>query len=98
MQHELAVFVDDGMSGIAAALEAHDHVEFFGQKVYHPTLAFVSPVDAHDRGAFSQNSRLPSDCYSSSKRNIAGIVTPAPVFVNAQTGGFHTQAGSLCRP
>ena len=55
MQRKLSVFVDDGVPRVAAALIPDDHVVFFRQQIHHPALAFVTPVDPHDRaiGHFS---------------------------------------------
>ena len=48
MQGELAVLIDNGMTGVAAALITHDDVVVLGQKVNHPAFAFVTPVDSYD--------------------------------------------------
>lgn len=48
VQGKLAQLVDHGVSGIAASLVTHHHVVFTGEEVYHPALALVTPVDAHD--------------------------------------------------
>ena len=50
VQLELAVFVDDGMAGVVAALIADDHVVALGEVIDHAALALVSPVNA-DNGA-----------------------------------------------
>ena len=48
VQSELAVFVDDRMAGVPAALIADHDVKPLRQQIHHPALAFVSPVDSHD--------------------------------------------------
>ena len=50
VQLELAIFVDDGMAGVVAALIADDHVVALGEVIDHAALALVAPVDA-DNGA-----------------------------------------------
>ena len=49
VQGEFAVFIDNGMPGVAAALVADDHVIIRREQVYHTALAFVAPVNANDR-------------------------------------------------
>ena len=49
MQGELALFVDDRVPGISAALIAHHYVILLGEVVHHAALALVAPVDTHDR-------------------------------------------------
>ena len=49
VQGELALFVDDSVPGVAAALIAHHHVILLGEVVHHAALALVAPVDTHDR-------------------------------------------------
>ena len=44
VQNELALFVDDSMPGVVAALIADDDIIFFAQKVDHAALAFITPV------------------------------------------------------
>ena len=48
MEGELALFVDDGVPGVSAALVADHHVVVLGDQVYHTALALVAPVDAHN--------------------------------------------------
>ena len=48
MQGEFALFVDDGVPGVAAALVSDHYVIILGNQVHHAALALVSPVDAHD--------------------------------------------------
>ena len=49
MQCKFAEFVDDGVTGVAAALIAHDNVIVGADEVDHAALALVAPVDAYDR-------------------------------------------------
>lgn len=49
MQGEFALFVYYGVTRVAAALKADDHVIILGQKVDHTALAFIAPVDADYR-------------------------------------------------
>ena len=49
MQGELALVVDDGVAGVAAALVADGDVIVAGEQVHHAALALVAPVDAYDR-------------------------------------------------
>ena len=59
MKGKLALFVDHRVPGVAAALIADDHIELLCQKIDHPSLAFVSPVDAHNRaGLHIRSSRI----------------------------------------
>ena len=58
VQGEFSVFVDDGVTGVVAALVAHHHVVLFGDQVHHAALAFVTPVDAHDRAVRHKNCLL----------------------------------------
>ncbi|KAF5067963.1 hypothetical protein DSECCO2_248220 [anaerobic digester metagenome] len=58
MQSKLAKLVHHGVSGVAAALIADDHVVLVGDEVHHPTLSFVAPVDAYNR-AVSHSASLP---------------------------------------
>ena len=48
MERKLAVFIDDGVTGIAAALIAHDHIVGLRQQVDHAALTLVAPVDTND--------------------------------------------------
>ena len=48
MQRKFAVFIDDGVTRIRAALEADNHVAFFCKQVGHLALAFVAPVSAYN--------------------------------------------------
>ena len=48
MQGELAVGVDDGVAGVAAALIADYHVIILGEQVHHAALSLVAPVDSND--------------------------------------------------
>ena len=48
MQGEAALVIDDGVTGIAAALEANDHVRVGCQHVGDFTLALIAPVGAYD--------------------------------------------------
>ena len=48
MQGEFAIFVDDGVSSVAAALLSDNDVKILGEQIDHPALALVSPVDAYD--------------------------------------------------
>ena len=48
IQNELALVVDDGVSGVIAALIAHDDVVLLAEQVDHAALALVAPVDAYN--------------------------------------------------
>ena len=48
MEGELALFVDDGVPGVPAALVADHHIVVLGNQVHHTALALVAPVDAHN--------------------------------------------------
>ena len=48
VQGKFAVLVDDGVTGVSAALVTDDHIIVLGQKVYHPSLSLVTPVDTHN--------------------------------------------------
>ena len=48
MQGELAQIVDNGVTGVAAALIANDYVIIAGEQVYHAAFAFVAPVNSYD--------------------------------------------------
>ena len=49
MQGEFAHLIDDGVSGVAAALIPYHYVEPLRQVIHHAALALVTPVDAYDR-------------------------------------------------
>ena len=49
VQRELAVFVDDGVARVVAALVADDDVVFLRDKVHHAALALIAPIHAYDR-------------------------------------------------
>ena len=44
VEFERTFVVDDGMSGIVAALEAYDHIHIFGKIIHYFTFAFVSEL------------------------------------------------------
>ena len=48
VKRELAVFVDDGMSGVVSALVSDDHVRVCREVVYDPSLSFIAPLGADD--------------------------------------------------
>ena len=48
MQSELAILIDDGVTGVAAALIADDNIIVLGQQVNHAALAFIAPVNTND--------------------------------------------------
>ena len=49
MQGKFAVFVDDGVARVVAALIPADDIIVACDEVDHPALALVAPVDAYDR-------------------------------------------------
>ena len=53
MKIEFAVFIDNGMTGVAAALKTDNDIEILRQQVDHPAFAFVAPVDAYNCGTSS---------------------------------------------
>ena len=53
VEDEFPPLIDDGMTGIVAALIAADDVIVLGQQVDHSALAFVAPVDPADRSKHS---------------------------------------------
>ena len=52
MQGKLPVLIDDGVTGVAAALIPHDHIIILGEQVYHAALALIAPVDSNDCTVF----------------------------------------------
>ena len=48
VQGKFAVFIDDGMTGVVAALIPADDIIISRDEVDHAALAFVAPVDAYD--------------------------------------------------
>ena len=46
VEDEFALFVDNGVTGIVAALIAADYVIIGGEQVYHSALSFVTPVNS----------------------------------------------------
>ena len=48
VQRKLAILIDDGMTGVAAALIANHNVIVLGQQVHHTALAFIAPVNTND--------------------------------------------------
>ena len=53
VQSEFSEFVDDGVTGVAAALIAHDDVIVAADEVDHSAFALVAPVDAYNRTVHS---------------------------------------------
>ena len=49
VQAEFAVLVDDGVTGVAAALITDDNIIVLGYQIDHAALALVAPVDAYNR-------------------------------------------------
>ena len=49
MQGELTELVDNGVSGVSAALIADYHIIIGADEVDHTALALVAPVDSYDR-------------------------------------------------
>ena len=56
MQGEAAIIVDDGVTGIGAALKADHDVRMLCQHIRDLPLAFVAPVRAYD--CFYHDARL----------------------------------------
>ena len=52
MQGEFALFVDDRVAGVAAALAADDDIVFGREQVDHAAFSLVAPVDAYDSAGF----------------------------------------------
>ena len=50
VQHKFAMLVDDGVTGIAAALKAHHDIGCLRKVVGGLAFTFVSPIGAHDCG------------------------------------------------
>ena len=48
VEDELALLVDDGVTGVVAALITADDVIIRREQVDHAALALVAPVDSHD--------------------------------------------------
>ena len=48
MQGKFAVFVDNRMAGIAAALIPDNDVVVLRQQIHHTALSLISPVDPYD--------------------------------------------------
>ena len=48
VQCELALLVDDGVAGVAAALITDQHVTVLSQQVHHAALSLIAPVDTYD--------------------------------------------------
>ena len=48
MQGKFAHIVNNGMTGVAAALIPHDHIKPPGQIIHHAALALIAPVDTYD--------------------------------------------------
>ncbi|MPM48070.1 hypothetical protein SDC9_94792 [bioreactor metagenome] len=65
MQRKFAILVHHGMSGVAAALIADDHIVVVGDEVHHPALPLVAPVDAYNC-AVSHSASLPKKQFHSS--------------------------------
>ena len=47
---ELAAFIDDRVSGVAATLKTHDEISLGSQDIRDLALAFVSPVGTDNGG------------------------------------------------
>ena len=52
MELELLAVADDGVTGVVAALKAHDGVGLLGEQVRELALALIAPLgaDYHDPG------------------------------------------------
>ena len=50
VQDELALFGDDGVSGIVAALIAGNDIGVFGQQVDDAAFALIAPIDSSNSG------------------------------------------------
>ena len=48
VENELALLIDDGVTGVVAALITADDVIIRREQVDHAALALVAPVDSHD--------------------------------------------------
>ena len=48
VEGEAALFVDDGVAGVRAALIADDNIRFGGEKIGHLSFPLVPPVCAHN--------------------------------------------------
>ena len=48
MQGKLAIFIDNGMTGVCATLEANDHIALFRQQVCYLPFALIAPVGANN--------------------------------------------------
>ncbi|MHB9026709.1 MAG: hypothetical protein ACYC7E_21465 [Armatimonadota bacterium] len=49
MQREFAIFVDDGVAGITAALIANHHICLSGKHIRDLSFALVAPIGANNR-------------------------------------------------
>ena len=49
IQNEFALFIHHGVSGVIAALIAHNDVVLLAEQVHHTALALVAPVCTYDR-------------------------------------------------
>ena len=58
VQGKLAVFIDDGVTGVGAALKADNNVAFAAQKVGHFAFALVAPVGADNGSDHAISSHL----------------------------------------
>ena len=56
MQGKFPFFIDDGVSGVAAALVTDYHIIVLRHKVDHTAFSLVAPVDAYD-GAIRHNEK-----------------------------------------
>ena len=48
VENELALVVNDGVTGVVAALIADNDVVLFREQIDHTALALVAPVGSHD--------------------------------------------------
>ena len=72
MQRKRTTFIHHRMTGVSAALIANYNIILFRKKVYHTTLAFVSPVDT-DNGAV---------CHITSSIHLTRVLFPFRMVVS----------------
>jgi hypothetical protein len=64
VQRILAMFVDDGMTGIVTALKTDDHIRLLSQIIDDPPLSFIAPLGADD--CCNRHHAPALSCYSKS--------------------------------
>ena len=73
MQCKAAIFVDNGVACVAAALKTDDHIGVLRQNVGDLTLSFIAPVGAYDRTYHAKTSKTVKTAKYGRKRPASAV-------------------------